>query len=776
MRWRRNPLYASIAATFSVAASVASAATVGSVPSVRQPSSAWRTEGAIVQQPAGAPVPSRAVAGYEDVLLEVLVPGFPPKTVLLYEGPDSRLYVPAAQADALGVPFAETEVLAGLNRAVLAGISLVRISEDQVQLSAPANYFGHTSLRFGVETDVVPLVSLPAYWLNYDMFVQPVAGYRPYGGALRGNVTMGNFAVKSEFRANQSYMMPALSRVSSSLTGRIHNAHVEFGDLAHSSALPVTTSRNMLGIRVASNGVQGPVGTAQLHGATDTPGRVTVNANGAPIASYNIMPGTFEVSDLPRIGGAGLYELVFDDGKNVKLLGAINTLNPIALLSPGQYAYSVAGGVAQSSNSAMLGSPQYTNTMVVDASMTYGTGLHHNVSGTIVSSANETWVGGGVLTEWSAVSSKFAAYSVHSPKASGVVVQGSSQWQGQSFSFGLGVSQFFGSPQGTPTDGFLSERKVNAGWKSLSAYWLSSQSYSGIGRTQFVTKGIGYSTNFGALSLSANAARTQRNGVDGAWSFGLFASWSFAAGKAAYGSVTENRTAIGGRARGDDWQLNLERQQAASAGIASQLVAGQVGARYGVVYGSATHTSAPGGSRTMLGFSGAAAAVQTSKGLLSSGYSPSQGDSLIVADTGSPGAELMLNHTRRVVANPDGIALVPAFSSFPQTLQLDVRTLSFDMTAGQTKRRVQIPPGAAGFTDFDTRPLGLGVSLVMPEGTPVDEGSVVRTVGGYETLVGSEGQVWLEAPAPELTVQTEAKKFCIVKNLSKAGRYVCQPN
>lgn len=704
-----------------------------------------------------------------ELILDVAIEGQPRVANIVFET-TRGLFIPASDAAALGLPRAESMVVEDISVPVIKGIE-VRREEDVLYVTAPVTYFENHQVKLASEEAAVDLPALPAAWLQYDFHIQSLENARALGGLVSANVSHKGWNVRSEFRANQELSLPPLTRVATTAETTFAGATVSLGDITSSARIPVITNRGALGVRVGSEGIKGPASRPlTLQGAVEKAGNILVRANGATLASYTMAPGTFEVLDLPRLTGDARYEVLFDDGKTVKLLGGLDASNTQGLLDAGQFTYSTAVGLAQSEQSRLRGAPVYTRNLMVDGTVQYGLTKDVNLTGSVYQEPNETWLGGALMSNLSLkLSMELGAYAVVGERSDGVMTQAAMTYRDERFTV-LASDTRFSSGLGTPKDGLISESKVSLNFGRVSAYLLNNTAYSFQGPLQFRTVGLSATHMMGPLSLSVFAARINRQ-EGSEFSLGLYASLALDRYAQAYLNTRRERTAVGARyTRPDEWTLNAET----SSGQAGQnyIASGAYDTRVGTLYGTVAQ-SAGAAAQPIIGVQGAVALAASPKGIVWSAYKGSSGDSVLAIDAGAPQAEVVLDHNRRLIADDQGMVLAPLSSAYAHTLAMDVATLDPNLTTLDDKKRVRVKPRSVGHYRYDVRSVGFSIQLVDSNGAGLPEGSIV-TWEGNRTLVGRDGVAWLDTTADALMVQIGVKKFCKVKTaIKEEGVYTC---
>lgn len=713
-----------------------------------------------------------ALAAPNELLLDIRVSGARPVPGLVYEL-EGKLYIPADAAQDIGLPNAESFEVEGIPVPVIKGIRVTQ-ADESVDVVAPAEYFSHTRVRLSVETAAAQLPTVNSMWVNYDLHWQKATGLRQVGGGFNVFGSLGTWDLQSRFRLNRETQYQPFSRIAS-FASKVINDHVfTVGDLASNTNMPVTTRRDMLGVGIASFRALGEVTKPPvIRGAVNTAGRLQVLRNNTKIANYALPPGTFDVVDLPDVAGVGKYELLFDDGKSVKLMGDLMLGRPTKMLRKGQYTYSLQTGVRQDERSANKGSPQYTGNYVFDGNVTYGLSDYVNLYGYSYATRGEQWVGGVILSDWHELfSSELALASVKGERTSGVMAKAMGRFNYKGVSAQLSTMHF-SDPRGTPVEGFVGEQKLNLSYDTFGVYAVKNTAFGVMGVTEFKSTGVSYSKSLGVMNLSVYAGRSQLTGADKtSTAVGVYVSIPLGSKSTVYGGGTADKQSIGARySENSAWNIAAELSQD-RMGV-SKIMSGSMDTRQGTAYGVVAQAG-EGSVQPLVGFNGSFALAQTQKGLSFTGYKGSEGDSLLLVDVGAPNATLVVDHSRKVTTGSNGVAFIPISSRQAHKVNLDVASLELDVTVLNTAHRVKVSPRKVGYLAYNLQNVGFGVTLKDIKGRLIEEGSIAVGLN-FTSLVGSKGFLWLEKPLSTVVVQVGRNKFCVVKEIGAEGEYTCTP-
>lgn len=704
-------------------------------------------------------------AQVEELILATSLFDRPPVPVVVLRV-GAQYHIPHSQAAALGLVSAPPLEVAELSEPVIPGLVVREVGEDTLVAEVPLAYFKPQLFDLAPSLDTSTLPPVPAAWLNYDIFYQPVAGWRPLGGTLSAAGGYNGWALESLWQFNRDLKAPALTRAATTLRTRYDGQEWSMGDVPVAQGIPLLSNRQALGLQLRSAGsTQAQAPELLLKGDAPSKGVITVLANQQQLYRAVATAGTYEVRGLPALPGEARYTVYFDDGQSVRLVDSFETSSAITLLPEGNYEYRLSAGLPRLRDKT-LARMSYENTALVEAEFTYGLSRYHNVASQAYLTKGEQWLGGSLKSEWSpSLHSEVELFTVRSPGNSGALSTVSAHYGRTDFRLGASSSQY-SNALGTPKDGFLSEQRVFAGYRGVNAYLLRS-AYIEAGRTnRYQTYGLNTSVSLNRASVTLNASQTVRDGRREDPYFAVMFTWEFSRGKAVSTTLTQNKVNAEASYFSKDWggSVQLDSGNGATNAGASGFYNSSVGTLFAAVGRS--------GTASTVGLSGGAVLYKVDSGLRFQPTASQQGDSLLVVDAGAPGAQLLVESQRKFVTGPSGHVAVPFNSRVPQRVELDIKSLSDAVFAEEVRHLVQTKPFEALLLKFDTRPMGFAVTLRMPDGSYVPEGSVVH-LPDAPTLVAGDGLVWLPGPTAGLRVQTGKRTFCTVAQVQAEGEHVC---
>lgn len=712
-------------------------------------------------------LPAHADAPVEELILGTTVQDRAPVPVVVLKRGDSY-YVPFTQAPALGLPGAQPLELPGLPEPVIAGLVALEVGEDTLTAQVPLTYFAAQLFNLNMAIDTAALEPVPAAWVNYDLFYQPLPGLRALGGTVQAAASYNGWSLDALLRMSRNKAEAAVSRTSTTLSTRTGNRVLSVGDVAVAQGIPLLSNRQALGVQVRGQ-LEGPTRSKELKlsGQAPSSGVVTVMANQQQLYQAVAQAGTYEVRGLPAIPGDTRYTVYFDDGQSVRLLESLETSEALTLLSAGALDYQVSIGIPRVLNNRSSRA-EYESTAVLEGSAVYGLSRWHNVAARGYLSEPESWLGGGIRSEWTPrLYTSAQAYLVRAPGNQGVLVMGSGHYSFTDFRVGANFSRYSNS-RGTPVDGFLSESRVFAGWRGFNGYWLRSKSTAEGQSGGYETYGLNKTYSFNHLSLSLNASQTVRAGLREPPFFSAMMTWELDRGRALSSTVTRNKVVAEATYFSEEWGASLSASSGKVGRTSS--ASGFYNTQYGTLFG----THGQGRADSVAGLSGGAVLFHTDGAVHFQPTANRQGDSLLVVDAGAAGAEILVESHRKYVTGASGHVAVPFNSQVPQRIELNIRSLSADVSAEEVRHLVQTMPFEAMKLKFDTSPMGFGVNLVLPSGEPVPEGSMVY-LPGETTLVSGDGLVWLPRALPSFRVQTAKGQFCTVSGAKEEAVLPCTP-
>jgi outer membrane usher protein len=143
-------------------------------------------------------------------------------------------------------------------------------------------------------------------------------------------------------------------------------------------------------------------------------------------------------------------------------------------------------------------------------------------------------------------------------------------------------------------------------------------------------------------------------------------------------------------------------------------------------------------------------------------------DAFGVVDAGAPGVDVLLENRPIGQTNRRGRILLPGLRSYgDNTISLDPTNLPLDARIERTKEIVRPSDRAGTIVDFKVA-TGLQSALIIlkdENGAFVDAGSSARSADGQDTVVGYDGQLYLDKakPAETIEVTLPSGTFCSAK-------------
>lgn len=707
---------------------------------------------------------AQAPAVEEQILPTALADRTPVPVVVLKKG--DQFYVPFSQAAALGLTKATAAQVDGLPEPVIADLTVESAEDDLLQASVPLSYFGSQQFDVTPQATSGGLEAIPAVWTTYDLFAQKEAGSRPVGGSLGIQGSHNGYSLDASWQVNRDASQSLVTRASTTLRTKWNDKDVAIGDVSVGQALPLLASRQAMGVQISGKaGGERTKSALSISGSVPGNGIVTVSANQQVLYQASARAGTYEVRGLPTLPGETRYEVHFDDGQSVRLLGSLAADEPQGLLPEGAYEYQAAAGVPRQINPETR-RLSYTGGLALDMGASFGVHRRHNLDTQAYLTKAERWLGAGIRSEWTPrLYSELRGYMVNAPGNSGNLFRASVRYQGDGFGFGAGISQF-SNPRGTPGDGFLSEKRLSAGALGFNAYVLQTESLVENAVRTYDTVGLSRSFVLDSLLLNLTASKTRKDGVWAAPYYSALVSWQLGPGASVSSNFTPGGTSLNASYYKDQaWGVSAQASQA-------------TGSKYAVASGFyntglGTFSAATGSGGTTLGVSGGVILFRTPAGWERRLAGGLRGDSLLVVDAGAPGAEVLVEAQHRFSAGRSGYIVVPFSSAVAQRVELDLKTLPGNLGTDEVLRVAKTAPQQAFLMKFHVAPMGFPITLTGSDGKPLPEGSVAY-LPEEETVVAEGGQIWLLKAAPSFKVQLAPKRYCTVTSADKEGTYQCR--
>ena len=703
---------------------------------------------------------------FEELVLSTSLLDQAPVPVVVYKQGESY-YIPMSQATSLRLPNAKQKVVKGLPEPVIDELSVQEADEENLQASVPISYFNSYTVEVQGTSASKRLRPIPAAWIQYDLFGQDTPGQRLVGGTLDLTASHQGWTLKNLWQLSRSHDQDALLRASTLVQKSFGSVKLSVGDIPLAESLPVLTTRQGLGAQVSGSfGSDAAAPGLRLRGEVPGSGMLRVFANQQELFRTTTRVGTYEVLGLPRMPGSAKYTVYFDNGTSVRLLDSLESLESMTLLPEGRGEYRLFAGVPRVLNT-LSEELSYEKDALVEAHAGYGLSKFHSVDVTLLSSAQEKWVGGGIRSEWgSNLFSQASSYFLKGAAQSGVLTTLGAHYSTREFRAGASHA-WFSNEVGTPIDGFVSESKLFAGWNGWSLYWLKNRYVTDLVPGAYYTTGLHKSIAWGKLNMTFTLSRTVRDGKAEDPYVAVLLNYTMSPQQSLSATVTDKRLNVEHDYRTESWGVSsrLSSSQNETTGGASGFYQGA----YGTIFGTAEQS----GQNSILGASGGFVLFALD-GKLSARPSANQpGDSLLVVDTGAPGSTVVLESVRRFKADGAGHVAIPMRSRIPQRVELDLKSLPYDKDIEVAQLMAETFPFEAAVLKFDTKDLGFPVYLVNEEGSPLEEGSVAYLAEGPAPVV-SKGMVWLDQKQDRFKVQTKPGKFCAVENVTKSDTFTCK--
>lgn len=343
-------------------------------------------------------------------------------------------------------PRASWRRLDGHRYAPLAALAGVRIRIDEAQaglaLEVPPEAFVGSRLQFGRQAAAAPVRSGFGGFLNYDVLGQYTdnAG-AAVSGLMEGGVFMpaGVFTTSALFEesdARRSAPVRLDSTFTRDLPGRL--ASLRIGD-AISDAGGFGRSVRFGGIQYATDFALQPnlitFPLPSLSGAASLPSTVDVYVNGTRVGQRRVQPGPFAIPYIPVITGSGEVQLVVTDALGRQQVITQSFYASAQLLKPGLDAFSLEAGAERldyGADSAHYG-PGFAAATVRHGFSDVFTGAVHAEA---LASQQTLGFSGAWQLPWNAVLTASAATSQHHRRFGALAALGV-QHQGQRFNFGF---------------------------------------------------------------------------------------------------------------------------------------------------------------------------------------------------------------------------------------------------------------------------------------------------------------------------------------------------
>jgi outer membrane usher protein len=514
---------------------------------------------------AEPPDPAPAVAGTQELLVEIDVNGLRVGAAAIAIGAGRRVFVPEADYRRLRLrppPTAAIVTLDGERAVALDAIAPVSYTLDERKLTlsvtAPPEAFEISD--FDAARRAAPKLSptAPGAFLNYDAAAERSGGFNRYGGLLELGV-FGDYgvglasAVARDDGTNRDVVRLETSWVKD-FPERL--ATLRMGDAI---GVPGAWGRAVRfgGVQFGTNFatqpylVRFPLQT--ISGEAALPSTVDLLVNGVPTATQSVPSGPFRISDVPTITGAGEIRVVVRDVLGREQVTVLPYYTPQALLRQGLADYAVEAGKIRRNfgiesndygRAFGVGTYRYgfTDAFTAEARGEY-VASGDGVAGS-AGSAGTLGLGGAYLVGDFGVATAAAAAS-NSDRGTGALYSLGFFRQGRVVTFGaqttLTTSRFtqLGLPENVPAprNVTLASVGVNTGRTGSVAFGYGLADDRQEPRREIYT--LSYSLSFGRWgSLFASASETR---TDGGSTRALFLTYTIALGPLTSASVAWTR-------------------------------------------------------------------------------------------------------------------------------------------------------------------------------------------------------------------------------------------
>lgn len=784
-----------------IALSVTLASALGSAGAQVVPSS--------IPDTAAAGAPAQASTQPLELYLAVTLNGVPIEEIKPFFMQRGALFASAATLRELGLKWPGSDTASSqAGQVALASLASLQVNYDEprqrITLTAPLALLDRPLLKIDAaladRPHVDPSARVPGVLLNYDLYAQQSAGQGAVNGvsearvfgigpgifsntmATRIGVGAGNTQGRN-VRLDTSWQRDFPDELTTLTVGDTIT-----GAVGWSRALRIG------GVRLASNfGLQPYRVTAPLaafQGSAVLPSTVDLFINGMKQSTQQVQPGQFQLNSAPSLNGRGQAQMVITDINGQSRFVSFDIYGSPQLLAAGLSDWSLDAGVIRQDYA--LKSFSYGSEPVLSASARHGYTDRLTLEGHAEATRGLQLAGGGVawllggqggIATASLSGSRYAG-GVAGPGSTGAQASLGYQWIARYFNTSINslradaryrdIASLNGAPVTRLSDSAYVGFDTTFGQFGFA---LLRQQYTGSPITRFAS--LSWSKQFdhyGSLTVNFNRSFGDQTGPQ------LYVGWSMLLDRDTSVSASARKTRDGAgltldAARSapsdeDGWGWRVQANAVdGTSGSGLSNGQGQLSrtTSYGQFSGGISHFRGMQGapSSTSL-FGNASGSVVMMQGKVQPTRRVDDGFA-VVSTNGMAGIPVRLENRLVGETDEDGLLFVSRLNAYQHNrISIDTLKLPPDMHINRTSLDA-VPAGRSGvLAKFEMRRI-LAVQLTLKDaaGEPLPLGSVV-TIGApgkspateavanaATTVVGYDGLVYLEDPAPGAVLNVE---------------------
>lgn len=784
-----------------IALSVTLASALGSAGAQVVPSS--------IPDTAAAGAPAQASTQPLELYLAVTLNGVPIEEIKPFFMQRGALFASAATLRELGLKWPGSDTASSqAGQVALASLAGLQVNYDEprqrITLTAPLALLDRPLLKIDAaladRPHVDPSARVPGVLLNYDLYAQQSAGQGAVNGvsearvfgigpgifsntmATRIGVGAGNTQGRN-VRLDTSWQRDFPDELTTLTVGDTIT-----GAVGWSRALRIG------GVRLASNfGLQPYRVTAPLaafQGSAVLPSTVDLFINGMKQSTQQVQPGQFQLNSAPSLNGRGQAQMVITDINGQSRFVSFDIYGSPQLLAAGLSDWSLDAGVIRQDYA--LKSFSYGSEPVLSASARHGYTDRLTLEGHAEATRGLQLAGGGVawllggqggIATASLSGSRYAG-GVAGPGSTGAQASLGYQWIARYFNTSINslradaryrdIASLNGAPVTRLSDSAYVGFDTTFGQFGFA---LLRQQYTGSPITRFAS--LSWSKQFdhyGSLTVNFNRSFGDQTGPQ------LYVGWSMLLDRDTSVSASARKTRDGAgltldAARSapsdeDGWGWRVQANAVdGTSGSGLSNGQGQLSrtTSYGQFSGGVSHFRGMQGapSSTSL-FGNASGSVVMMQGKVQPTRRVDDGFA-VVSTNGMAGIPVRLENRLVGETDEDGLLFVSRLNAYQHNrISIDTLKLPPDMHINRTSLDA-VPAGRSGvLAKFEMRRI-LAVQLTLKDaaGEPLPLGSVV-TIGApgkspateavanaATTVVGYDGLVYLEDPAPGAVLHVE---------------------
>ncbi|MGU3494052.1 fimbria/pilus outer membrane usher protein [Xanthobacteraceae bacterium A53D] len=512
-----------------------------------------------------------------------------------------------------------------------------------------------------------------------------------------------------------------------------------------------------------------------LSGSAAVPSTVEVQTNGTRTFSGDVLPGPFQITNLPIMSGPGTARLIVRDASGRETVTDVPYFTSPQLLAPGLLDFSLEAGYAR--NYFGVYSNVYDNRLMASVTGRYGLNANLTVEG-------HAEIGGGLYNAGAGAVFTLGAWGLASLSAAGsmydgqmgVQLSGAVEMPIGNWRLYLRSQRTFGSYNdiaSVTADMNLESEIIYGSFINLSAavpraidqlslsiplfdastLGISLTNYEQSGGNSYQLASLTYSRPLFEGTMFANVFAD----ITGSGNYGAFVGYSMPIGAQTSASASAYAGTGGGRL-------------VAEAARSEDLAPGSYGWRAMAATGSQTYLGAAGSYRSAYGraevgvqqmddATGVTATVQGAIVAAGGGvFLTNQiDDSFAVVNAGAPGIAVVSQNRPVGVTDGSGRLLVTGLRRFQESVvAIDPSNLPLGAEVPETHRAITAGVRSGVVIDFGARATSDAalVIFVDAQGKPLPLGSRIVMSGDAQT-VGYDGQAYLRGLQPQNTLDIQ---------------------